>query len=379
MKRSLVVLATLALALPLGGCRRAPVSPEIRAFHHEAFVFDLHIDTPMVTRAFRYDFGKRHAAPLGFMPWMLHVDLPRAAEGGLDAALFGLVVSPFDPDPVASVDGQLDYVEKEILARHPGKIRIAHELADFGRAATEGALAIRFSLEGAHELGPKLDTELLDRWHARGIRSLTMAHFHSNAFAASSADLKPAEPGLGPEGPRLICELNLRGWAIDVAHTHPVALDQILKVTRAPVIVSHTGIATRRPSFRNIDEQQIRALAANGAVIGIIYAGWWLREDRWANLDDVAEHIEAVREIAGIDHVALGSDYDGFIWTPLGMRDVADLPGLTQHLADRGWSAPDLRKLLGGNVMRVLHEIEHRAAELRAAGTDCAAGVVAGM
>ncbi len=371
MKRMLAAFAVLVTLLPLAACRRAPASPEIRAFHQEAFVFDLHIDTPMVTRAFRYDFGKRHRAPLGFMPWMLHVDLPRAAEGGLDAALFGIVVSPFESDPVAAVDRQLDYIEQEILARYPGRIRVAHEIADFGRAASEGALAIRFALEGAHELGPHLDVEQLDRWHARGVRSLGMAHFHSNAFAASSADKAPENAGLGPEGPRLICELNLRGWAIDVAHTHPVALDQVLKVTQAPVIVSHTGIASRRATFRNLDERQIRALAENGAVIGVIYAGLWLREERWANLDDVAEHIEAVRDFAGIDHVALGSDFDGFIWTPLGMRDVTDLPGLTQHLADRGWSAPDLRKLLGGNVMRVLHEIENRGAELRAKGTDC--------
>lgn len=359
--------------LPLAGCLRAPVSPEIRAMHQKAFVFDLHVDTPMVTRAFRYDFGKRHAAPVGFMPWMLHVDLPRAAEGGLDAALIGIVVSPFEKDPTAAVERQLDYVETEILAKYPDKIRVAHELADFGRAASEGALAIRFALEGAHELGPELDTARLDRWHARGVRAVGMAHFHSNAFAASSADERPERPGLGPEGPRLICELNKRGWAIDVAHTHPVALAETLRHTRAPVIVSHTGIAAKRASFRNLTNEQIRALANNGAVIGVMFAGIWLRDDRWANLDDVAEHIEAVRDLVGIDHVALGSDYDGFIWTPLGMRDVSDLPALTQRLADRGWSAEDLRKLLGGNVMRVLSEIEAKGAELRAAGTDCGA------
>lgn len=362
-----------ALVLSLAACERAAVEPETRVWHQQQFVFDLHIDSPMVARAMRYDLGRRHAAPLGFMPWMLQFDLPRAREGGLDAALFGLVVSPFEPDPVAAVERQLDWVEANLLQRYPEQIVLAHELEDFDRAAAEGRLAIRFALEGAHGLGEVLDPALLDRWHARGVRSLGFAHFHSNAFAASSADLglAPEAAGLSEAGRRLVCELNLRGWAIDVAHVHPVALAEILAETRAPVIVSHTGIDRHRASFRNLDDDQLRALADNGAVIGIIFAGVWLRWPGIATLDDLADQIELVRDLVGVEHLALGSDYDGFIWTPRGMRDVADLPVLTQRLRDRGWSDTDLQALMGANVRRVLAEIETAGAQMRAEEKPC--------
>lgn len=361
----------LVVSMLVACTRPIPVRPEIRALHDQMYIFDLHVDSPMVARVMGYDFGVTHPAPRGFMPWRLHADLPRLEAGGVDGLLFGLVVSPANDDPIASVERQLDYIHNEILARYPERITLATSAADFERAAAAGKIAVWMSLEGAHELGGRLD--VLERWHRRGVRSLTLAHFSSNEFAASSADRSPERPGLSADGRRLICEANRLGWLIDLAHTHPVSFFEALRLTQAPVIVSHTGVRRKEDVFRNLSDEQIRAVGRNGGVIGVIFAGFWLDSSTWASIDTLIDHMDVVRDLAGIDALAIGSDFDGFIWTPRGLRDAADLPVLTQALIDRGYDRESLEKLWGKNVLRVLAEVEAVALRLQAQGATCGA------
>lgn len=323
----------------------------------------------MVVKFMGYDFGERHRAPPWFFPWMLHTDLPRMQEGGLNGMFFGIVVNPRSKNPTASVERQIHFITTQIAERYPDKIVRAETLNDFVQAQRDGKLAFWLSLEGAHELGGNLDK--LEDWYKRGVRSITLAHFTNNEFAASSADAAADPAGLTDLGRRLICECNRLGIVIDIAHTHPVSFYQTLQLSKAPVIVSHTGVARIEKVFRNLTDEQIRAVAKNRGVIGLMFAGFWLNSKRWANMDDLLAHMNVVREVGGDDVLAIGSDFDGFIWTPRGMADVADLPVLTQTLLDAGYSEATLRKLWGENVIRVLRDVEMIGQQMRAAGVTC--------
>lgn len=363
----------LALAaLTAIGCQKTvPVKPEAKAIHDGMYVFDLHVDSPMVVKFMDYDFGERHSAPGWFYPWKLHTDLPRMQEGGLNGMLFGIVVNPRSKDPTASVERQIKFINEEIAGRYPDKIVVAESVDDFLHAHREGKIAYWLALEGAHELGNSLDLEKLVDWYGRGVRSIGLAHFTSNEFAASSADKGAERPGLTPLGRRLICEANRMGIVIDLAHTHPVSFFETLELTQAPVIVSHTGVASQNEVFRNLSDDQIRAVAKNRGAIGVMLAGFWLNPNRWASIDDLLDHIDVVRDVGGIDALAFGSDFDGFIWTPRGIKDVADLPVITQAMLKRGYSEEDLRKFWGENVIRVFRDVEMIGRTLRESGATC--------
>jgi len=358
---------TLVVALAAACQRSEPVTAEMQALHDRLYLFDLHIDTPMVVRNVGYDFGHRHRPPAWFAPWRLQADLPRMEAGGLNAAFFGIVVNPWYDDPVGSVDSQLAYYHAHLIDKYADRIVVARSWEDYDEARKQGKIAVSFALEGAHELGG--DLAPLGRWMQLGVRSITLAHFTSNAFAGSSAD--PDGGGLTPRGRRLICEMNRHGLVIDLAHAHPETFSEVLALTRAPVIVSHTGVAPVEPTFRNLTAAQIRAVADNGGVIGVMFAGFWLDSSRWPTVEAIVDHADVVRRLAGSEHLAIGSDFDGFIYTPRGLRDVADLPVLTQAFVRRGYTPDELRNVWGANMLRVLREVEATGRELRRQGLDC--------
>lgn len=366
-----IALATLALALVIAtgatadDARPLPagVSKQAADLHYGSFVMDLHTDTLLIIEALGYDFGKQHWPPLGFMPWMGHVDIPRAEQGGMRAMFLGVVANPFWGDGPAQVRKTMQVARREVLERYKDKVELAWTAADFKRINGEGKIAVQFLLEGAHGLGedPARTRPFLDEMYAQGLRVVGLSHFTDNPYAASSASSSPDHPGLSAGGRAVVKHMNAIGMAVDLAHVHPDSFREAVTLSTAPVLISHTGIAARKNVFRNIQDWQIRAVAKTGGVIGVMYAPTWLGSDLHPPLSEVVAHMRHIKRLVGAKHIALGSDFDGFIWLPKGMWDVRDLPKLTQAMLDGGFTPEEVRGILGENTLRVLAEVEAKA------------------
>jgi membrane dipeptidase len=304
-------------------------------------------------RAVGYDIGVRHKNRLPRSPLFFHCDLPRFREGGATGQFFGLVTNPYPEVGCADATyRQIDLLDA--AAREYGKeMFIATTGDDLRRAKKEGRLAAFMGIEGAHAL--EGETKHLARLHARGVRYIGLTHFTANKVAPCAFGIGASrEEGLDPNyGREVVAEMNRLGILVDLAHVGRAAFFEAVKMARRPVIVSHTGVIGAFPHWRNLDDEQIRAVAETGGVIGIIFAATFLGKDR-RDAELVVEHMEHVRRTVGARHVALGSDFDGFITPCAGLEDVSKLPVLTERLLARGWSPDEILGVLGGNVLRVL-------------------------
>jgi membrane dipeptidase len=237
-----------------------------------------------------------------------------------------------------------------------GKLRRCVTAGEVREAVAAKKLAVFLSVEGAHILGGRM--EAVEWFYERGMRYLTLGHFSENEAVFSSNDRKNAGEGLKPFGRELVGKLEELGVMVDVAHVAPGCFRDVVKMARRPVFVSHIGMKAVREHWRNLDDEQVRAVAETGGVIGIIFSPLFLSRHFWAcSLNTVVRHFEHCLEVAGEDHVALGSDWDGFITVPKGLEDVTGLPLLTQRLLDRGHSRETVRKVLGENFMRIFGEV----------------------
>jgi microsomal dipeptidase-like Zn-dependent dipeptidase len=331
-----------------------PVSTVTRTFHDAVFVADLHADALLWGR----DPRQRNARG--------QVDLPRLEEGGVDLQVFSVVSKVPRSMNLVSNDSDTDSLPLLFLAawRSPAtwfspKARAlaqAHELAqlaeeaqltlvlrrqDLSRAGIKGLL----SLEGMHALEDGAEDALL-QLHAAGFRMMGLAHFTDNAVAGSAHGLH--KQGLTPLGRRLIPRMEALGITIDLAHASPAAMADTLALATKPLVVSHGGAEGNCRGPRNLPDDTLRRIAANGGVIGI---GFWEGAICDASVQGIVDALLYAIQVAGIDHVGLGSDFDGSVATPF---DASGLPLLTEALLVSGLSQADLRKLLGGNVRRVL-------------------------
>jgi membrane dipeptidase len=334
--------------------RGVRVSREALELHGRSFVIDLHTDTLMAAQMTGRDLAKRHRPPAGFQPWMLHADIPRLLEGGLDAVAFGIVSHPWPHKAFERAQRNLRH-GLMVIERNSDRLALATSCAGIGSANVTGRLAVLFGVEGMHMLSGRLEN--IATLYEMGARYITLAHFTSNRFAASSADPLP-RPQMNPLLEEAVREMNSLGMIVDVAHAHPRDLERACRLSSKPVIVSHGAAAALRPTFRNLTDDDIRLVAGTGGVIGIIFAAGWLTPaGRPAGLDSVVDHADHVRKLVGIEHVALGSDWDGFIAVPREMPDAAALPVLTQLFLDRGYTPEDTEKVLGANFLRVFREV----------------------
>jgi membrane dipeptidase len=335
------------------------VSSETLEFHRKALIIDLHTDSLVVSRMLGRDLAKRHAAPNGFRPWMLHADVPRLKEAALDALFFGIVTHPW---PRGAHDRAMDNLRygRYVIAKNAGSLVLATSPSQIEEARASGRIAVLFGVEGMHMLSG--ESASIEEFYDLGARYITLAHFTSNAFAVSSADPFVKDARISAKGAEAVEMMNRLGMMIDVAHVHPGVIRDVCRLSTGPVIVSHGATQALRPTFRNLSDSDIIGVAGTGGVIGLIYASEWLFEGS----DDpgvgvIVDHADHIRKVAGIDHIALGSDWDGFIAMPRGMRDVTDLPVLTQAFFDRGYSGEDVEKILGLNFMRVFRQVEGAA------------------
>ncbi len=358
---------------------------EVLPLHYRAIVLDGHIDTPMRMLDDGYPVAKRHTA------YRSHVDLPRMEEGGLDGAFFSIYVAPYYGEgerAVARARAMIKEVQKQIGATTAAEL--VRTADDVRRAARAGRAAILMGLEGGHALAGSPDT--LRALAEAGVRYVTLTHVNTNRWADSSQDT-PRHGGLNALGREMVRTMNRKGVLVDLAHVSDSTFADALAVSTQPVIVSHSSCRHLTPTVRNVSDAQLRAVAENGGVVMInffdalvnpaldstvfeaahrhleaqgksrrslwsaVYAEKRARGLRGATLDDVLDHIDHAVQVAGVDHVALGSDFDGVFDLPDGLEDVTRLPWITHGLRARGYPRAEILQLLGGNTLRVLEAV----------------------
>ena len=323
--------------------------------HRRALVVDLHTDSLLAARALGLDLSRRHRPPAGFRPWMLHADVPRLREGGLDAVFLGIVTHPWPRRAYERALERISYAHY-VVEKNAADLVMAGTPEEILEAKRDGKVAVALGIEGMHMLGGRPGR--IEELYRRGVRYITMTHFTSNRFAVSCADFRRGEVSLGMPGREAVREMNRLGMMIDVAHAHSRIVAEVCALSSGPVIASHSAARALMPISRNMSDDDIRAVASTGGVIGLMYATSLIAPPRSdPSLDVVVDHADHVSSLVGIEHLALGSDWDGFIKTPRGMRDAADLPALTRLLLERGYSAADVEKILGGNFLRAFGEV----------------------
>jgi membrane dipeptidase len=329
-------------------------SDEARALHAEHPAIDLHADTLMWSRWVGYDLHKRHEPPLPLAALGGHVDVPRMRAGGMGAQFFGLVSLPLAERTrgmARTVHEQIDELSSQMRAR-PGSLRLVKKASEIATCNEEGAIAALLGIEGAHALEGDLgNVEVFAR---RGVRYLGFLHFSSNeaghpAYGRGRKD----DRGLSPWGFELVAACEDAGVIVDLAHVNRAGFLDACRVAQKPPIVSHTGVLGAYEHWRNIDDDQLRAVADKGGVVGVIFCPRYVGGD---GLDPVVKHLLHIVDVVGEDAAALGSDWDGFIVPTKELKDPRGLPLLTDALLAAGMSRSTIGKILRGNVMRVLDE-----------------------
>jgi membrane dipeptidase len=364
------------------------ISDRARRIYRDAIVIDTHND--LITKVLDegYDPGVRHSPAQG------HTDVPRLIESGITAqVLAAWIDAPYaQRGPGVSFERALRYMDEihALVDGHAGALRLATTADDVRRAKADGVVAIFIGVEGGHAIEDSLDN--LRELERRGACYLTLTWNNGNAWAGSSIGSGDTRTGgLTTFGRAVIAELNRLGMLVDVSHTSSETLADVLALSDAPVIASHSSARAVADHPRNLADAELRAIAEHGGVVCVNFYSRFIevrmrdamdaaearveREpagtaaQRAARLDELLaripptplsiliDHIDHVARVAGIDHVGLGSDFDGIRLTPAGVDDVTAYPRIAQALLDRGYSDDDVRKVLGANVLRLMDEV----------------------
>jgi membrane dipeptidase len=399
------VSAVLAFAAASLGQRRTVTDEEVARVHRSALLIDTHNDvTWNVYEGF--DFGRRTN--------QLHTDLPRLKEGGFGAVFFSAYV---DADYVAKNSSAnralqlIDTIRHDIAGRYPSDFLLAASVADIERARREGKIAALIGIEGGHAIEDSL--RLLRAYYDLGVRYMTLTHSNTNNWADSSGDInRPGvrhHNGLTDFGRQVVREMNRLGMMVDISHVSDKTFFDALETSTAPIIASHSSARAVMNHPRNMTDDMIMALARKGGVVQVNFncgfvsprfaaaqqtenpkleerfrqetggklsepAGYIvydrLRKEMGltrATLAELADHIDHIRRIAGVEAVGIGSDFNGVTCVPEGLEDVSKMPNLTRELLERGYSAEDIRKIYGGNLLRVMRAVEAERDRLRRA------------
>jgi len=364
--------------------------------HHDAIVVDGHNDLSTFILDFGFDLGMDGDEPNDrspviyafILPWLpnppygdevrTNTDLARAREGGLDVPFFSIWPEcDYYESGGANMARQraLDKISalQESVLRHPDQVEFAISAEDVTRLTTEGKLAPLMALEGGHVIE---NLEQLQHFYDLGVRRLTLAQDCSHTWADSSRD-DPAANGLSEFGRQVVGEMNRLGMIVDVSHVSDETFWDVIAVAEAPAIASHSNARALADHVRNLDDDMLRAVAKTNGVVMVnfsglfldprktaewkVFLGWhWFTQPRQPDtpLSLLVDHIDHIVQVAGIDHVGLGSDFDGGLSFPEGLKDVSDLPNITVELMRRGYSDEDILKILGGNLLRVFAEVE---------------------
>jgi membrane dipeptidase len=391
-----------------------PVSARALAIHNSAIVVDTHADTPQRFLDEGFDIGSTDPNDVG------HISLDKARRGNLGAEFFSIWVEP-QTNQGHFARRTFDLIDSvyQQAARHPDRMMMAFSVADIERAHHEHKLAALMGIEGGHSI--ENDIRLLRDYYRLGVRYMTLTWSNTNEWADSSGDIDDPKVqhhnGLTDFGKQVVLEMNRLGMMVDISHVSDKTFWDAIATTKAPLIASHSSARALVDAPRNMTDDMLRAVAKNGGVVQVnFFSGfddqnYWnadkaqakemaeaeqkyvgdlraqgktvtfIDEDRiereWAAkiprppFKSLIDQIDHVAKVAGIDHVGLGSDFDGVAGaTPQGIDSAADLPKITQALLDRGYSAQDIHKILGGNTLRVFGEVERVSREMQARSED---------
>ena len=378
------------------------LTAKAREIHDRVLTVDTHCDTPMVIVRGDWDIGERHESG---QRGSGKIDLPRMAEGGLDAEFFAVFVGQGQRTPEGYAIAKeratllLDAIHK-MCKDYPHLVELALTPEDAYRLEREGKRAAFIGMENGYPIGK--DISLIKKYYDRGIRYITLCHSSDNDICDSSTDRRnPEDNGLSDFGKQVVVECNRLGIMVDVSHVSNKSFFDVLKITKAPVIASHSSVRALCDHKRNLSDKMLEALASNGGVIQICFVSSFvkkakpnperdkalaelrdkygslretrdeaqrekIRQEYWAILEkyptdmatvkDLIDHIDHVVKLIGVDHVGIGADFDGGGEIE-GCDNVSELPNITVELVRRGYSEEDIRKIWGGNIMRVLGKV----------------------
>jgi membrane dipeptidase len=292
-----------------------------------------------------------------------HTDIARL-KGGMVGAQFWSVYIPYAAVEEGAAKRQLEQIDiaLQIIERYPDVLGLALDASDVERVFASGRIASLLGMEGGHAIESSLGA--LRAFHALGVRYMTLTHNGDLDWADTHAGAHP-HGGLTEFGKEVVREMNRLGMLVDLSHTSPAVMNDALDVTEAPVIWSHAGARAVTEHTRNVPDQVLRRLPDNGGVVMVVFNPPFVSAREEATLSDVADHVDHIASVAGVDHVGVGSDYDGISQVPRGLEDVSTFPALFAELSRRGWSEADLRKLAGENLLRVMREAEAVARRLQ--------------
>jgi membrane dipeptidase len=395
---SLALVGVLSLvAVNTESQTQTNISPAARELHFRSIVVDTHDDTTQRLLDPKFDFGVRHTDG--------SVDIPRMREGGLGAIFFSIWIPGTVTGPTA-VQRALDQIAavRETVPRHPDDLVLCTTADEIRRAKAANKIAVLMGVEGGHMINNSLAN--LDKFFALGVRYMTLTHTVNTDWADASTD-KATHNGLTDFGKQVVREMNRLGMMVDISHVADKTFYDVLAVSKAPVLASHSSCRALCSAPRNMTDDMIKALAAKGGVIQINYHIGFLSQQfqdaskanpelnkeieaeskkrcgdneacqlieadkitrdmvaqgKLPRVDwtEIISHIDHAVKLVGADHVGLGSDFDGADM-PYGMEDVSDIPQITGALLAKGYSAADVRKILGGNTLRLMQDVEAAA------------------
>lgn len=327
------------------------------------FVLDSHCDTPSQILSLR---------DLSLDNELAHVDYPKLKKGNVDGAFFALYIpASMDTDDAKDYLLRLMGGVKRTLAENPDKAALTVSMSQALENKKKGLFSLFLGLENGSPLGDSEDAfENLQKLYNAGVRYITLCHSTSNQICDSCASTTPKWNGLSPFGKKLVAEMNRIGMLVDVSHISDSAFYDVLACSTKPVVATHSSCRALAAHPRNMTDDMIRELAARGGVIQINFYPVFLDSEfaaRFSSSGDldlerpsyklIADHIDHVVSLVGVDYVGIGSDYDGIEITPDGMEDISMMPKLFDELRSRGYSEEDLEKIAGGNFFRVMEQV----------------------
>lgn len=367
------------------------------SFHEDLLILDSHLDTPLHFSRPGWNIMERHT----FEKDLTHVDYPRMVQGGLDGGFWVIFTDqgPLTPQAYSTArDHALrrTFEIREMVARNHKQFELGLTADDAARITASGRRVVYQSIENSYPLGA--DLTLLKTFHSLGVRMVGLVHASNNQFADSSDDTTSPLGGLSPLGKQLVEEANRLGLVLDASHASDAAFDQMLALSKTPIVLSHSGLRSVRGRLRNIDDDRIRQLAAHGGVLQLAAVnGFYVvvppspgrndvlneyarvigeldtagatamaarmrAEDKrysvpQATFDDFMRALLHAIKVAGVDHVGLGIDWDGGAGL-VGFEDVSALPRVTARLREAGYSREDIGKIMSGNLLRVMRQAE---------------------
>jgi membrane dipeptidase len=376
---------------------RSEISAKARDLHFRSLVVDTHTDTPQRIVFDEFDLGERHADG--------SVDIPRMREGGLGAIFFAVWIRGTikGQEAVERALQQIEAIRRQV-ARHPKDLALARTAEEIRAARARGLIAVLTAIEGGHMINH--DLGVLREFASLGASYMTLTHTQNTEWADASTD-KPAHHGLSEFGKQAIGDMNRMGMMVDVSHVSNKTLRDVLEVSVAPVFASHSSCQALCTSPRNLSDELMRELAARGGVVQINFHMGFLSQafrdaekahpELGKQIDAEAEkrcgenqacqllesdkivrafvadgklprvewtaivdHVDHAVQVVGADHVGLGSDFDG-AEMPYGMEDASHLPRITDALLQKGYSETDIQKILGGNMLRLMQDVEAAA------------------